>query len=87
MSNRNSKFFTAFWMMLFKTLCFNIVYHFESNAQIEKTYQTLDDMLWMYGVEGIIIKKKTSTWWSLLIIKILMLQVEKTCLKFMAKNV
>jgi len=41
----------------------------------------------MYGVEGIIIKKKTSTWWSLLIIKILMLQVEKTCLKFMAKNV
>ncbi len=33
--------------MLFKTLCFNIAYHFESNAQIEKTYQTLDDMLWM----------------------------------------
>jgi hypothetical protein len=54
-SERDPKFTSKFWKGLFKgfgtNLNFNIVYHPESDGQIERVNQVIEDMLRMYVID------------------------------------
>ena len=51
-SNRDPKFTGNFWKSLFKgldaKLNFSTAYHLQTDGQIERVNQVLEDMLWMY---------------------------------------